>query len=1004
VGRGKLGPAKQKWAWISRLEVVTLNAARNLRFYFLFILVNVLVALCPAYANDNIFPSAPAASNAINFDGKGFIINGHRTFIASGGMEYARVPRALWRDRLLQMKRAGFNCTETYVFWNFHEPKENQWNFEGGHDLNAYLKLVHEVGMYAIVRIGPYVCAEWDSGGYPVWLRFKPGVSVRQDNQPFLDETFKYYDKVVPIVAANQINHGGSVILVQIENEYDGGWGTDSNPYEQKLRQKVLDLGIEVPTFFSGLHHGSDPAGSTPWDDATRQSPWFTTEFWSTWYNDYGAQDPDFTTRGTWKILAFGGNGYNYYMAHGGTNFDWYNNDEDASSYDYGSAIGEAGDLRPLYYKFKEAAMFAHTFQSILENSVSSTAEHHSISTSGAFKEYARSGPAGTVIFLDNPSKQDTSAQISGLDNPSEPSSGPAIIEEQKMLPVIENFAVTPAITIDQSVTQILSSVTNGNNTSMIVYGPTGSGGSIELSAKSGLSLVDGPNWSSTDANHGALEFAYPSRGVQSTIIKSGSDRLRILVMNEELADRSWLIESTEGTDIVTGPDYIGAATVIPGHKIFHAEFKSPKFVDATDFTPDLKQATMHPDTATGPLPAAPALTAWEEKTVDETSPSFDDAHWLTSDQPQCMGADGDYSAYCWYRTTVQSASDGIKYLVPTTIRDRMVVFVDGHRVPDSSITDRYAALHLTSGQHNVAILAVHYGRNKLYAYSGPIDKIDAKGIGGPVTLSNSLGDSLTSWQCMLSPTADKPSGGPPAVGDARWHPVKLGTDVFNQSNGWAWFQTTVPASANGEVPTSVTVHFDSVDDNAEVYCNGSLAGTHQGWNSGFSVDMKPWWLPGKPNVIAILDQNTGGGGGINGTVTLAANTSSSTVSGWKMRGGVGDPTVISDWRPVSPFPDPAPPTFFRAEFNGPEPTDIGPYPIFRVRPTGMSAGFVWLNGHNLGRYPAKSPVDGIYLPECWILSGENILSIFDEDGESPKDVTLTTETAASRYECTYSF
>src|SRR5476649_2310280 len=130
-------------------------------------------------ANDSFFPPQPAAQGVDNFDGKGFLINGERTFVVSAGMEYARVPRELWADRLMRFKRAGFNCTEFYVFWNYHEPQSGRFDFSGDRDLDAYLKLAKSLGLYAIARVGPYCCAEWDSGGYPVWLRFVPDLQVR---------------------------------------------------------------------------------------------------------------------------------------------------------------------------------------------------------------------------------------------------------------------------------------------------------------------------------------------------------------------------------------------------------------------------------------------------------------------------------------------------------------------------------------------------------------------------------------------------------------------------------------------------------------------------------------------------------------------------------------------------------------------------------------------------------------------------------------------------------
>jgi beta-galactosidase len=109
------------------------------------IMTGVMLSLAPlmqpgARANDSMFAPQPAAQAMVNFDGKGFLINGQRVFVASAGMEYARVPQALWADRLTRFKRAGFNCTEFYTFWNYHEPQSGQFDFSTNCDLNAYLE------------------------------------------------------------------------------------------------------------------------------------------------------------------------------------------------------------------------------------------------------------------------------------------------------------------------------------------------------------------------------------------------------------------------------------------------------------------------------------------------------------------------------------------------------------------------------------------------------------------------------------------------------------------------------------------------------------------------------------------------------------------------------------------------------------------------------------------------------------------------------------------------
>ncbi len=59
---------------------------------------------------------------------------------------------------------------QVYVPWNVHEPFPEQYNWEGIADLEAYLQLAQDLGLYVLLRPGPYICAEWDFGGFPWWL------------------------------------------------------------------------------------------------------------------------------------------------------------------------------------------------------------------------------------------------------------------------------------------------------------------------------------------------------------------------------------------------------------------------------------------------------------------------------------------------------------------------------------------------------------------------------------------------------------------------------------------------------------------------------------------------------------------------------------------------------------------------------------------------------------------------------------------------------------------
>ena len=112
------------------------------------------------------------------FDKNYIYVNGKKEKIMSGAMHYFRIFPEYWKDRLLKLKELGCNCVETYVCHNLHEPTEGTFDFSGMLDLAKYLDYASELGLYAIVRPGPYICSEWDFQAFPVqgaaWLSSHP--------------------------------------------------------------------------------------------------------------------------------------------------------------------------------------------------------------------------------------------------------------------------------------------------------------------------------------------------------------------------------------------------------------------------------------------------------------------------------------------------------------------------------------------------------------------------------------------------------------------------------------------------------------------------------------------------------------------------------------------------------------------------------------------------------------------------------------------------------------
>jgi beta-galactosidase len=961
--------------------------------------VQVLGASHAARANDGIFPAAPAAKASIDFDGRGFMINGRRTFIASGSLHYARVPRALWRDRLLRFKRAGFNTVQTYVFWDFNEPQEGKIDFTGDGDLDAFLKLAKSLDMYAVVRVGPYVCAEWESGGYPIWLRFKPGVKVREDNAEFEKYVDRFWDKLIPIVAKNQINRGGNVVMVQLENEHPNGWGTEMpNAYFRHLREKAIALGVEVPYFFSGLHHGSDPAGDRPWDSAGRENPWYTTEFWTGWYSDYGPMKPDrlrHFDRATWKILAYGGNGFNDYMLHGGSNFAYWNNNEDAASYDYGCGVGQAGDLRPIYYKQKRAAWFARSFQEILENSTNATDEFKGAAQNPSVHVSARRSASGSILFLDNPTNEEQTTTVL-LGHTDQAASPTVTLEPGEFVPVVSDFVLRPGISLVRSTSRILGIVTQGDTTTIVAHGKSGAPLDLRFHTDQAAMVLSGGAIHQAGGNMIDVSGSIANGDPVQIEFAAGGHKVRVLAMTSDLADHTWFVDAGGQPYIVSGPAYLSDATLVGGKLQITAEtpWQQGAAQKVTAYGEGLAAIPLRAGSPPAPHSSQLALTAWQTRRAAEpVRADLNDSAWFTTADPQPMGADGDITADAWYRTTLSVPASGQYTLRVGSMRDRTSAWLDGLKVANTQIRGNGITLDLTAGKHRLAVFAAHDGRDKLFPYVGPIDKIDAKGLTGPAVLQRTEGSvAISGWRWVKAANANEET--PPPADAPGWADYAAASDVFDRRAGDAWFIAKLPAQS--VAGTGALLHFEGVDDRATVFINGRNVMRHDGWSEAFDVPTDGLLHDTGDNVVAILVHNNDGIGGISGPVGLVKIAFSKTVSGWKLRGGPGDPMVATGWRPLSGAGI-AEPTFFRTSFRAPAITEIGRHPIWRVITSGLSHGSVWVNGHNLGRYPEKVAVDGLYIPEPWLKPGDNSLVIYDEEGNLPTAVRITAEAAASR-------
>ncbi|MGN0553682.1 MAG: beta-galactosidase family protein [Oscillospiraceae bacterium] len=305
-----------------------------------------------------------------------FYLNGKPFKIISGSVHYFRTLPEYWKDRLEKLVNIGCNTVETYIPWNFHEPKKGEFLWNGMHDICRFIELAQELGLYIIIRPSPYICSEWEFGGLPAWLLKDPKMRLRCSYQPYLDEVKRYYSVLMPKLAPYQIGNGGKIILMQIENEY-GYYGNDT-AYLEFLRDTMREFGITVPfvtsdgpwseaIFKSGMVDGALPTGnfgsSAEWQFGKMKrfigddKPLMCMEFWNGWFDAWGEEhhttEPEKVAHELNELLKLGS--VNFYMFEGGTNFGFMagrnsgKNTADVTSYDYDAPLSEDGQLTKKY-------------------------------------------------------------------------------------------------------------------------------------------------------------------------------------------------------------------------------------------------------------------------------------------------------------------------------------------------------------------------------------------------------------------------------------------------------------------------------------------------------------------------------------------------------------------------------------------------------------------------------------------------------------------------------
>ncbi|MCH4239081.1 MAG: beta-galactosidase [Oscillospiraceae bacterium] len=377
--------------------------------------------------------------NPIILNKSGITIQGKKTVLLCASLFYFRIPRAEWEDRIVKLKESGYNCVDAYFPWNYHETAPGKWDFSGEKDVAAYLNLLAKHEMYVIARPGPYICSEWDGGALPAWVLTDPEMKIRENDSKYLAAVQQWYDHILPVLAAHQVGQGGTVVLMQLDNELDFYDCCNPRAYMEALRDITRTAGITVPLF--GCAGQANVEGATGWADGVDIS-----------FNFYGnVCDPHFNEKFHYyakrmeafdrpllvsetscdhlllrQELAAGAKLLGPYNQVGGTNFgftgstnNWGTRENPASFittyYSGDNMIGPAGELRTQYFEGRCFAGLLHTFGEALASAESVIDEALTIpcsfQTNAVFYRLALAD-GGSLVCVPNLGEQDGTAHI----------------------------------------------------------------------------------------------------------------------------------------------------------------------------------------------------------------------------------------------------------------------------------------------------------------------------------------------------------------------------------------------------------------------------------------------------------------------------------------------------------------------------------------------------------------------------------------------------------------
>jgi hypothetical protein len=981
-----------------------------------YLIILSLLLIATSIQNDSDTELKPKFSHPqiIRYDHNTFYIYGKETFIYSGSFHYSRCDPNQWIDILQKIKAAGFNTIETYVPWNFHEREKGHLDLTS---LDKFLNDCRQIGLYIIIRPGPYICAEWDEGGFPRWLAGK-GIGFRTASPQDIYWSEYWFNEVLPVIRKHLITKGGNIILLQIENEYDHFGLSDSQKvkYLKSLYQDVIQNGIDVPVITCWTKQARNNADSVfsqimdavngypGWnlegvlprikllEEQEPDAPPIFTELQGGWFtaigdktvrhvNKYSALQINALTK---YVIAHGIKGLNYYMLYGGTNFDYWAGKEKTTSYDYTAPISECGGLWEKYYAVKLIGDFLKYSNPYLARSHEIAAG--AVSDNQELETILISDGNVGFLFVRNKTEKLQNANIKVKMPGKNPNNISVSIDSLNTYFLPIDLPIPKGNILNYSNVQ-LSAVTEYNNKPLLIaYGYPGEKAIMNLGSKV---------FSETILSHDSIYLCNDSY---------------ILLTSQERVERSILFNLKKESAVLfsdsylTIPDAQNGSTIEiqtkPGQNKFsllttgdvHQILLDGKSINYTktptdnviNFTMDTPEFSA-PEVKYGQIRFK--LDDEAEKNSDFKTVSYD------SDIYPSLDSLGDYqNGFFIYKGRFEI--DGKKVLKASYYsNDWHSIYINEKPVKDltGNTFNDYSKVNLSNSVHDIKIIFENKGRTN----SGFME--EKKGIKSLSVLSSKQYRTLKEWKFSVQ-LAEQPGSNPAEAdtgyNDSEWMNFEAGNSVQETPNDdqvGSWYRKIINLTSK-EVDDNPRMIFEGISRSAVIFVNGKQVYEfrHHGWNGPFDVSLNGVVKSGR-NLIALYIENGKGRGGIVGPIEfeygnevplkLAQFTYHASLNG-ELSGWQKPEYNDSEWS-VEQKPDDSGSNFgikwYRTWFKVQQIKNWITLLYIHVASKGNLQ--IWLNGKLLGLYFVEGPQNDFYIPKGWLREKNSLVFVMRPGG-----------------------